>query len=303
MKARLHRRSFLEATGTLAAGFTLSGLGHSVAWAGQLPFHAAAHAEKLGWLLGCQAYTFRHGSFHEAIKKTASLGLGYIEAYPGQRLDKENPKTRMDVGLAKPLREEVKSRLSDAGVKLVNFGVCKLVKDEAESRRTFDFAKEMGVETLVAEPPKNAFDTVEKLCDEYAINVAIHNHPKPSFYWDYRTVLDVCKGRSKRIGACCDTGHWMRSGIEPLEALKALEGRIISFHLKDLNQYGVGQAHDVPWGTGKGKIREVLKEVRRQKFQGVFSIEYEHASPSLLSNIAECTRFFDAVAAEMAAKG
>jgi hypothetical protein len=78
----------------------------------------------------------------------------------------------------------------------------------------------MGIETIVSEPAFDAFDTVEKLCEEYKINVALHNHPSPSPYWNCETVLKVCKGRSKRIGACADTGHWMRSKLNPLECIK-----------------------------------------------------------------------------------
>ena len=120
----------------------------------------------------------------------------------------------------------------------MNYGVCGLSKDEDASRKTFDFAKDMGIETIVSEPGPDAFDTSDKLCEEYRINVALHNHPKPSRYWNPDTVLEVCKGRSKRIGACADTGHWMRSGLNPVEQLKKLEGRIISFHFKDLNKFG-----------------------------------------------------------------
>ncbi len=57
----------------------------------------------------------------------------------------------------------------------------------------------MGIETIVSEPPEGAFDVIEKLCEEYKINVAIHNHPKPSRYWDSDTVLKVC-GDSEWIG-------------------------------------------------------------------------------------------------------
>ena len=93
----------------------------------------------------------------------------------------------------------------------------------------------------------------------------------------------------------------MRSGINPLEAIKALEGRIISFHFKDLNRYGRG-AHDVPWGTGAANVRELLIELDRQKFQGVFSIEYEHNWMNSLPEIAQSVKYFDQVAAELAAK-
>ena len=79
--------------------------------------------------------------------------------------------------------------------------------------------------------------------------MAIHDHPKPSHYWNPDTVLEAVKGRTPLMGACADTGHWLRSGLTPLDCIKKLEGRIISFHFKDLNKPG-NDAHDVPWGTG-----------------------------------------------------
>jgi sugar phosphate isomerase/epimerase len=192
----------------------------------------------------------------------------------------------------------VLEKLQSAGIKLTNYGVCGLPKDEKACRQTFEFARRMGIETLVSEPPPEAFDLLDKLVEEYKINVALHNHPKPSRYWDPQTVLKVCKDRSPRIGACADTGHWMRSEIKPLEAIRLLEGRIISFHFKDLNKYGPG-AHDVPWGTGQADVRAILKEVRRQKIQAVFSIEYEYNWENSLPEIAQCVEFFDKVAAEL----
>ena len=185
-------------------------------------------------------------------------------------------------------RKAVKQKLADSGVKLVNFGVCSLRRISTESRKTFEFAKDMGIETLVSEPAEDAFEMLDKLCEEYGINVAIHNHPKPSHYWNPDTVLKVCKGRSKRIGACADTGHWMRSGLNPIECLKKLEGRIICFHFKDLNKAGP-DAHDVPWGTGVCDVKGMLTEIHRQRIKAVFSIEYEYnwgtpcrRSPSVL---------------------
>ncbi len=155
----------------------------------------------------------------------------------------------------------------------------------------------MGIETLVSEPDFKEFDQIDKLVEEYKINVALHNHPKPSRYWNPDIVLEHCKGRSKRIGACADTGHWMRSGLNPLECIKKLEGRIISFHFKDLNQMGDG--HDVPWGTGKGDVKGMMAEIKRQGFKGVFSIEYEYNWDNSVPEIAQCVAYFDRVAAEL----
>jgi sugar phosphate isomerase/epimerase len=92
----------------------------------------------------------------------------------------------------------------------------------------------------------------------------------------------------------------MRSGLIPVECLKKLEGRIISFHLKDLNQMGGG--HDVPWGTGKADMKAILTEILRQGVKAVFSIEYEHNWDNSVPEIAQCVEYFDKTAAELAAK-
>jgi len=258
-------------------------------------------ADRLGWRLAVQAWSFNRYTFYEAVEKTASLGLRYIEAYPGQRLSKEKPDARFDHNMSEELRREVKKKLAAAGVTLVNYGVVGLSNNEAECRKVFEFAKAMGIETIVSEPPTDAFPLLEKLCNEYGINVAIHNHPKPSRYWNPDTVLAACKGCGPRVGACADTGHWVRSGIDPVEALKKLEGRIVSFHFKDLNKRGKG-AHDVPWGTGQGDVQGMLAELHRQGLRAVFSIEYEHDWDRSLPAMAHCVEFFNQVAEELAAE-
>jgi sugar phosphate isomerase/epimerase len=246
------------------------------------------------WKLGMQAYSFNRFTFEEAVAKTKSLGLDYIEAYPGQQLSKDQPKVKTDHNMSSGEKLLMKQILREAGVKLINYGVVGLSNNEAECRKVFDFAREMGIETIVSEPPEDAFDLLSRLCDEYEINVAIHNHPKPSHYWNPDTVLKVCEGQSKRIGACADTGHWMRSGINPLEAVKNLKGRIISLHFKDLDQ-----GHDVIWGTGKADVKAMLTELKEQEFRGVFSIEYEHNWLNSMPEIAGCVSYFERMESEL----
>ena len=260
----------------------------------------APNAEKSGWRLGCQAYSFNKFSFFEAVDKNASMGLKVIEAYPGQKLSTEKPDVKFDHNMSEETMKEVKAKLDAAGVKLVNYGVVGLPNKEDECRKVFDFAKKMGIETIVSEPPPAAMALLDKLTEEYGINVAIHNHPKPSMYWNYETLLKAVEGHSKRIGSCADTGHWMRSGIDPLEALKKLEGRIISFHFKDLNEFGKPDAHDVPWGEGKADVKALLTEIKRQGIKAVFSIEYEHNWENSVPDITQCVANFDKMAAELA---
>ncbi|MCK5000994.1 MAG: DUF1080 domain-containing protein [Anaerohalosphaera sp.] len=246
-----------------------------------------------GWKLGTQAYSFNRFSFYEAIEKTSSLGLNYIEAYPGQKLTNEKGSPKTDMNLSPELRQEVKDRLKAAGIKLVNFGVVGLGNNEQKAREVFEFAKDMGIQTVVSEPPLEAIPMLDKLCQEYKINLAIHNHPKPSRYWNPDTVLEACKGRSKYVGACADTGHWVRSGLDPVECLKKLDGRIKSLHFKELQD-----GHDVPWGTADNRATPLLAELNRQRFKGVFSIEYEHNWNNSVPEIRKCVEFFNTESAK-----
>ncbi len=263
----------------------------------------APTAESLGWRVGCQAYSFNRFTFYEAVDKTASIGLKYIEAYPGQRLSKDKPEdVTFDQNMSPELQKEVLAYLASKGVTLVNYGVVGISKDEAEARKLFDFAKAMGVETIVSEPAKNQLSAIAKLADEYGIKVAIHNHPKPSMYWDYKSVLKATDGLSKSVGSCADTGHWPRSGVDPKEAVIALAdaGRITSLHFKDLNEFGNPKAHDVVWGQGVCNVKDILAELKKRDVKAVFSIEYEHNWDNSLPEISQCVRAFEEFAKELA---
>jgi len=259
-------------------------------------------AESLGWQLGTQAYTFKNFTFFEAVDKAAAMGLKYIEAFPGQRIGGVGENTaKFHPGMNEKDRARVKKKLADAGVKLAAFGVITLGKAE-DWRKLFVFARDMQIPVITSEPAPDQLDLVEKLCDEFKIKLAIHNHPKPSRYWNPDTVLGVITGRSKRIGFCADTGHWRRSGLDPLACLKKCEGRIISLHIKDLNQKE-RPAHDVPWGTGVNDVWAMLSELKRQKFAGLFSIEYEYNWNNSMPEIRQCIQYFDAVAAALVQEG
>ena len=43
-------------------------------------------AEKAGWKLAVQSYTFHKFTLLEALDKTSVLGVKYIEAYPGHKI-------------------------------------------------------------------------------------------------------------------------------------------------------------------------------------------------------------------------
>ena len=247
-----------------------------------------------GFFIGCQAYTFNRFSVFEAIEKTAQCGGKVIEFYPGQKLSKEEPNVKWDHNASPETIQKVKDKLTALKVKPVNYGVVGIPKDEAEARKIFEFAKTMGLYGITTESV-DALDTIEKLVKEYDIKVGFHDHPKqaknPDYrMWDPNYVLSVLKDRDARIGSCADTGHWVRSGLNPVECLRILKGHIISSHLKDLNEMGPG-AHDVPYGAGVSDVAALLTELKAQGFAGNISIEYEYHWENSTPEVGQCVGF------------
>lgn len=291
MSSQIARRHFLKVVGLTGVG-AYAGLPATTLAAGPRP--ERAYAEKLGWRLGCAAYSYRHLTFFETIDQVAALGLKELVGFNWQQLCPQKSDVKMCESMSATDRRETKKRLGDAGVKLAAC-YCGGLSEKDACRRLFEFAKEMGIETIDGEPPVSAYDMLEPLCDEYQINLAVHNHAKPSFYWQPETLMKVFAGRSKRIGACCDTGHWARSGLDPVEVLTKLQGRILTFDLKDVNEKGIC----VPFGTGKGSIRRILEELHRQGFRGVFGMEYDQRPADVNADLAQCAAFFDNVAKQL----
>jgi len=224
-----------------------------------------------------QGWTFRKYTFFETVDKVQALGVKYLQAFPGQPLGNGDPKTAFGEGMSEAAMKAAQAKLREAGLSIVAYGVVDIGTTEASMRKVFDFARKMGIRTVVCEPQDEAFPLLEKLLQEYDLRAAIHNHPRPAKYAWPTTTLDRLKGRDERIGVCADTGHWMREGLNPVECLRLLQGRILDLHLKDRSDFGQGSsAKDVAWGSGKAKVRDILAELTLQDFDGYLTMEYEN---------------------------
>ncbi len=248
-----------------------------------------------GFAIGCQAYTFNRFSVFEAIEKTAEAGGKVIEFYPGQKLSLQEPNVKWDHNAPDEVIAKVQAKLKQHGIMAVNYGVVSIPADEKEARKIFSFAKKMGLIAVTTESDKS-IDTIEKLVKEYDIKVGFHDHPKRANdesyrMWDPNYVLALVKDRDQRIGSCADTGHWVRSGLKPVDCLKILKGRIVSSHLKDLNEFGKVDAHDLPYGQGVSDVGAILDELKAQKFQGNISVEYEYHWDYSVPEVKQCIDF------------
>lgn len=281
--------------------------------------------ESLGWKLGTQAYSFRMFTFEEALNKADSIGIKYVQGFPGQKIGAGIEGT-MDYHMPASKRDSVLQLLKKKGITILSYGVVT-PNTENDWKQLFEFAKGMGLKQFASEPDPKFIPLVSKLADEYKVNVAFHNHPRPSRYWSPDTLIKYTAGYSKRLGSCADIGHWVRSGLDPVQMMKKLQGRIFELHMKDLHEKpnaeytafqmsrpGPGQdvhgqvanrpqppagPHDVPWGTGISNIKAVLEELKRQNFKGPIFAEYEYNWMNNAPEIAQSLKYVREVVKKM----
>ncbi len=242
------------------------------------------------WTISLQLWTFRVFNFHDAVAKADSCGIRYIQAFPGQKL---GGKWKGSFGpeMTEKERAEVKEYVKSKNISFIGFGVTG-AKDEAGWKDIFTFAKDMNIPLIVSEPQDDQWDYVDRLAGEYNIPVAIHDHPRPTHYWHPDSVLAAMKGHPN-LYACADIGHWARSGLNVIECLQKLEGRILNVHLKDIATFGKTNADDTIPGKGVIDFPAVFKELKRQGYKGSFSIEHESNWYNNAGDVIQIVRFYN----------
>lgn len=258
------------------------------------------------WQLSVQLYTFNRFTFLEGIEKAKSLKLKYIEGFAWHRIGGSAGDAQLNPSASTEARELAKKALRDADIRMLSYYVGDFGKDEAEMRKFFEFAREFGIQVFVCEPKPEQLEQLVKFVREYRVRIAIHNHPKNPkdekyTNWDPKQAMELVKRFGPRVGACVDTGHLVRSGLDPVESLKAYEDRIVSLHLKDVDKKGP-EGHDVPLGTGVGDAKGQLKQLKEQKFAGIVAIEYESNMENNLEDVRKSLDFIRKTAEELGQK-
>lgn len=245
------------------------------------------------WKLSIQTWTFHKYSFFESVSMARELEVQYLEVYPGQKLGHgdENP---FSYTLSKERRDNLKGYLKQVGVKVVALGVIdKYYYNKDNLEKFFEFAKYMNIPFITAEPEPEDLDDFNRLAEKYKVKVALHCHPKPSsHYWHPDSMAVAMKGRNN-IGAWPDIGHWARNGVNILDAMKKVEGKIWGLHFKDIKEFGNVKAEDTVFGKGICNLPAVVKELKRQRFKGVISMEYEANEDNNMEDMKANKLFYD----------
>ena len=273
----MDRRSFLRTTATVA-GTAAFGL------------HPSRAAEPFGpFMVGVQSYTFRNFGLEQMLKRTQEAGLKNAEFYSKHIGQTSTP-------------EQIKVFLKLCGeyeVKPVAFGVQGFTKDNDANKKLFEFGAALGIQAFSADPNPDSFDSLDKLVDEYKINIAIHPHGPSGKglhrWYSAEVILKAVKDHNPRIGTCLDTGHLIRTvqvsdKLDPVQQVKAMGARNFGLHLKDHDNK---KKVDVPYGDPAGvlDVVGVLKALQEVKFAGYISLEYEANPNDPSPDVKKCVEY------------
>jgi len=256
-------------------------------------FALAANAQ--AFEAGVSAYSFRQVTAFEAIDKAKACGAEVIEFFLWQKLSPEHPDVILNANLAGEHLAALKAKLQASGIRAVNAYFGDIGKTDEDARKLFAFAKKLGLRGLTGEPPADRFDLIESVVKEYDIQLCFHNHAKnpdkPQYRnWDPVYLMGLMEGRDPRMGFSVDTGHIIRSGMDPVAYLKTVKGRVHSVHLKDVKEAKCGSP-DLPYGQGVGNIPAVLEELKKQGFKGHVGVEFDTVSPQVEQDVKQCVDF------------
>lgn len=226
--------------------------------------------------LGIQSYCLKEiTNFLNIAKILKKVEINYLEIYPGH-LSYKDSKEKKDL---------VFDILNENNIKVNSYGVEFFSSNENNNRKIMEFAKFYDIKTISSMiMDQNAIKLIDRLCNEYDIKLAIHNHGFEHPYASINEIKNLFLETSKNIGLCLDTAHLIEVNDDPLEAIKIFKDRLYGIHLKEFDYDKKGnliiKSDGTPKDTiiGKGKLDLVsfLKLLKDQSFDGFMSLEFEY---------------------------
>ena len=242
--------------------------------------------------LGIASYTFRKFDQAHLIDFMHQLKTPYLNLkdvhLPMKPLDQVAP-------LAAKYRAE--------GFKLTAAGTISFNKDDDDDiRAKFEYVKAAGIPVMVAMPSRAVLPKLEKYIKQYNIKFAIHNHgPEDKNFPSPLDVLAAVKNMDPRIGCCIDVGHTMRTGTDPVEAIRKAGPRLFDIHMKDLAQERVKESQ-VAVGEGIMPVRDIFRALIDMRYPGDVDLEYEIHDTDPMPGVVESFAYMRGVLAGMGYK-
>jgi len=177
------------------------------------------------------------------------------------------------------------------------------MKTTQEIDNGFEYAKRVGVKLIVGVPDEDLLPYIDKKVKEYGMRYAIHIHGPDIKLWpNASSVIDAVKNLDPRMGLCFDMGHDTRFGDDAIADLKKYANRIFDLHLKNVSAASK-EGKTCELGRGVIDIPAFVDMLRKIKYSGCCSLEYEKDMKDPLAGIAESVGYFKGVCDATRKKG
>jgi inosose dehydratase len=274
------RRNFLKlaGTGVLAAGAT------SLYAFPRMP--VAVDKAVNTFTIGMAGFTFMNFTVEKTIEMMKRIGVTNLSLKD----------FHMPMNSNQEQINAVLEKFKTAGINVYTVGVVYMKTQESVDQ-AFEYAKMAGVKMIIGAPNYELLPYVEKKIKTYDFKLAIHNHgPDNPLYPNATDIWNHIKDLDARIGICIDIGHTTRDGQDPSVDLLKYKSRIYDIHVKDVDK-ATKEGKTIEMGRGVINIPKVVETLRKIKYSGSCSLEFEKDMKDPLPGIAESIGYFKGVIA------
>ncbi len=269
------RRQFLKlaGTGVLAAGAS------SLYAFPSMP--VSADKTKNTFSIGMAGYTFLRFDVEKTIEMMKRAGVTNLSLKD----------FHMPMNSTQEQISTVLNKFKDAGINVYTVGVIYMKTKESVDQ-AFEYAKMAGVKLIIGAPNYELLPYVEEKIKSYDFRLAIHNHgPDNPLFPNAADIWDHIKDLDSRMGICIDIGHTTRDGQDPSVDIMKFKSRIYDVHIKDVDK-ATKDGKTVEIGRGIIDIPKVVTTLRKIKYSGSCSLEFEKDMNDPLAGIAESIGYF-----------
>ena len=282
----MRRRELIKGA-ALAAAFPLA-----PARAAQMA-SASAPARKDPWRglkAGVASYTLRKLSLDDAIRAIQRVGLQYVSI--------KDFHLKLDSTAEE--RKAVAARFREAGITPLSCGNVTMKNDPADVRRAFQYARDIGLPTIVCSPDPASMPLLDAMVKEFDIKLAIHNHgPEDKKFPSPYDVWSAVEKYDKRIGLCIDVGHTARAKVDPAEAIRKCRERLYDVHMKDIDSTAP-EGKTIEGGRGVIDMASAMGALLEVRFAHLMSFEYEKDENDPVPGLAETVGYAKGLLSRMA---
>jgi inosose dehydratase len=274
------RRNFLKlaGTGVLAAGAT------SLYAFPAMP--VAVDKAVNTFTIGMAGFTFMQFTVEKTIEMMKRIGVTNLSLKD----------FHMPMNSTQEQISAVLEKFKTAGINVYTVGVVYM-KTQDSVDQAFEYAKMAGVKMIIGAPNYELLPYVEKKIKTYDFKMAIHNHgPDNPLYPNATDIWNHIKDLDARIGICIDIGHTTRDGQDPSVDITKYKSRIYDIHVKDVDK-ATKEGKTIEMGRGIINIPKVIETLRKIKYSGSCSLEFEKDMKDPLPGIAESIGYFKGVMA------